>query len=81
MILGHGLTQFGLSLPDETWRPWMQAYSAQTVGAFTILLFASRLAIDLGLCLWIIGPHRLKPVLALLHLPLHGEGQSGHTPS
>ena len=57
LLLAHGLTQVGISLPDQTWRPWVQ-HSAPLVALCTLLLFAVRLAADLGLCLGVIGPER-----------------------
>lgn len=76
LLLGHGLTQFGLSLPDETWRPWMHANFPHAVVSITIALFTARLAVDLGLCLWIVGLHRLKPAFAFVRLMGSGHGHN-----
>lgn len=66
LILAHGLTQIGISLPDETWRQWMQA-SPQAIAACTYLLFAIRLTADLALCAWIAGPERRGQIWNALH--------------
>lgn len=66
LLISHGLTQFGISLPDQTWRPWMQSISPQAVAVCTFLLFGVRAAADLGLCLWIIGPERRRAAWSAL---------------
>ena len=66
LVAGHLVTQLGLTLPDQTWRPWLQAHLSQEVAAGFWLLFATRLAADLGICFWLLGPERRKHVWTTL---------------
>jgi hypothetical protein len=63
LLAGHALAQAALSLPDETWRPWVQVHAPSAVAGLTVALLALRLTVDLGLCVWALGRHRIARAL------------------
>ena len=71
LVLGHVLTQFGLTVPDLTWRPWIQANIPHGIALCFWALLGIRMAADIGICLWLLGPERrglaLKAVASWFH--------------